>query len=357
MFKNLSIQNFQSHKDTNMEFHKGVNVIIGSSDSGKSAIIRALRWCVNNKPNGAEFQSHWDKHTYVTLTLDTDTVKRIKAEDKNNYKLDGSEFKALGGKVPEEIQSVLNINDINIQHQLDAPYLLSESAGAVAKHFNKVARLDKIDEATLNIKKAINTIDTSIKVKTEKLSSYQEAIEQMPNVEQMDLDVEELEQLEKKRIAVTGDITQLTALVKDIRRVRNELKEFQELLEHENSVNEILGLIQQRDSKENDILSLGFIIRDIDLIDYKIQEKEKLLQCVDEVNSIQEKITARNEKQARVTVLNRLLSNIANVERKLLKTQENALEMEKKFHIFLPEICPLCGNETKKVKNGNSSFN
>ena len=48
MIKSLHIQNFQSHKKTTLKFHKGINVVIGQSDSGKSAIIRALNWTINN---------------------------------------------------------------------------------------------------------------------------------------------------------------------------------------------------------------------------------------------------------------------------------------------------------------------
>jgi len=56
MIKYLQIQNFQSHKDSLLEFDPGVNVIVGSSDSGKTAVIRALRWLVWNRPSGDAFR-------------------------------------------------------------------------------------------------------------------------------------------------------------------------------------------------------------------------------------------------------------------------------------------------------------
>jgi DNA repair protein SbcC/Rad50 len=40
----VRIENFQSHEDTLMEFHKGLNVITGPSDHGKSAVMRAIKW-------------------------------------------------------------------------------------------------------------------------------------------------------------------------------------------------------------------------------------------------------------------------------------------------------------------------
>jgi len=51
----ITIKNFQSHEETELQFSSGVNVIVGSSDSGKSAILRALKWVVQNKPSGTAF--------------------------------------------------------------------------------------------------------------------------------------------------------------------------------------------------------------------------------------------------------------------------------------------------------------
>ena len=52
MIKEINIKNFQSHDNTNLILDSGVNVIVGSSDSGKSAIIRALRWVTSCVPRG-----------------------------------------------------------------------------------------------------------------------------------------------------------------------------------------------------------------------------------------------------------------------------------------------------------------
>jgi ABC-type transporter Mla maintaining outer membrane lipid asymmetry ATPase subunit MlaF len=50
--KKLIIENFQSHKYTEVDFSEGFNIIFGPSDYGKSAIIRALRWVLYNEPGG-----------------------------------------------------------------------------------------------------------------------------------------------------------------------------------------------------------------------------------------------------------------------------------------------------------------
>ena len=149
MIKSIHIQNIQSHEDSYLDFSSGVNIIIGSSDSGKTAIIRALRKLVWNKPSGSAIQSSWGGSSIIRLETEDGSV--VWSKDKTDtyiLQLTGKKdlvFKAFGTSVPEEINSVLNFNEINLQNQLDTPFLLSETPGAVATHFNKIARLDKID--------------------------------------------------------------------------------------------------------------------------------------------------------------------------------------------------------------------
>ena len=78
MFKSLCIENFQSHKKTVLNFDAGVKVIIGRSDSGKSAIIRAIRWLVENKPNGNSFINYDESKASVEIDIGDTILKRGK---------------------------------------------------------------------------------------------------------------------------------------------------------------------------------------------------------------------------------------------------------------------------------------
>lgn len=92
MIRSIHLQNLQSHKDTKLEFSDGVNVIVGSSDSGKSAILRGLGWVATNRPAGDEFRSDWagKENTSVSIQLSTgeysgEYVERIKGPSINAY--------------------------------------------------------------------------------------------------------------------------------------------------------------------------------------------------------------------------------------------------------------------------------
>jgi exonuclease SbcC len=159
MIHSILITNFQSHKETELIFSPGVNIILGQSDSGKTAIFRALCWPTWNRPVGDEFRSDWGGETKIELRLDESRI--IRSKDKENiYQIDDNEpLKAFGKDVPVEISKILNIDETNIQQQLDSPFLLTESPGEVAKHFNHIAHLEQIDKSLSFLNAGIKRIN------------------------------------------------------------------------------------------------------------------------------------------------------------------------------------------------------
>ena len=48
MLSKITLKNIQAHEDLTLEFGPGRNVIHGSSDSGKTAVLRGLLWTAIN---------------------------------------------------------------------------------------------------------------------------------------------------------------------------------------------------------------------------------------------------------------------------------------------------------------------
>ena len=68
--RKLTVENFQSHEHSEVIFGPGLNVIVGPSDFGKLALVRALRWLFYNEPRGANFISAWARTCRVTVEMD-----------------------------------------------------------------------------------------------------------------------------------------------------------------------------------------------------------------------------------------------------------------------------------------------
>lgn len=170
MISSIRIQNFQSHDGTEIQFHPGLNVIVGSGDSGKTAVHRALRWAQSNRirqddrPMGDGFISRWAKKTSakgtvtliddcrVTVTKPEGTCTRFRDaarskndKESNGYLLNGERFEAIGVGVPDAVSQWFNWSDVNVQKQHDQAFLISKGAGEVASFLNRTVRLDTID--------------------------------------------------------------------------------------------------------------------------------------------------------------------------------------------------------------------
>jgi len=157
------IDNFQSHENTELAFHDGLNVIVGPSDHGKSAIIRAIRWVLYNEPRGSDFIRQGANFARVTLWLSTGyVITRERTSSKNRYILadkDGNTniYEGFGNEVPQEIVNAHGIpkvildtdlnSSINIGNQLEGPFLISESGAVRAKAIGRLTGLHIIDKA------------------------------------------------------------------------------------------------------------------------------------------------------------------------------------------------------------------
>lgn len=178
MLNKLKLYNFQAHRKLILEFDPRITTIKGPSDVGKSAILRALRWLALNDIGGDDFISWGEKEAVVILEFDRKgpgrdipfKVVRRKGTE-NVYKLDGEIYKAFGaGKVPDNIEEALALNEINFQRQHDKPFWLDETAGEVSRQLNRVIDLSVIDTAMANAGKMVRTARERVVVSEDRLA-------------------------------------------------------------------------------------------------------------------------------------------------------------------------------------------
>jgi exonuclease SbcC len=297
MIKQLTIRNFQSHKDTTLDLDPGVNLIVGQSDSGKTAIFRALKWLVTNRPSGESFRSSWGGDTEVMLALDDGKVFRLKGKKASHYILNGAEpFTALGTEVPESIAQALNINELSWQAQMDPPFLLSASPGEVARTLNEVADLDKIDTTLVNINRMAKdnrtALVTAAQLKQElelDLSKYRGLDDRMKRIKQF-------HEMEKKAQL-------LEEMVNNGGRILEEIKEQQEELSH---------VKETADADE---------------------ELDLLMDMVGRLKDIE----ATEEKMVKQ------VTDILKAEAYLKHVSEMLVRLEEQWHESSKGRCPLCG--------------
>jgi len=176
--RRLHIENFQSHKNLTLDFSDGLNVIVGPSDSGKTAVIRALRWCLFNEPRGVDFIRMGESAASVEVTFDDDMMLRRERSNKvNRYVLrlpDGEEqtYDRFGNDVPPEILAAHGIRAIevdpersevlNIASQLEGPFLLSAPGPTKARAIGKISGVHVLDTALRNTLRDLGNAQAAI---------------------------------------------------------------------------------------------------------------------------------------------------------------------------------------------------
>ncbi len=204
----IELKNFQSHKDTTIEFHRGLNVILGHSDSGKTAILRAIKWALYNEPLGDYFIKQGEKDVSVSIEFNTGAiVKRYRSASKNTYYLkraDGEEytFDGFGQKVPQEISEEIkmykiNLDEksssiINISEQLDGPFLLNEKPSLRASGIGRLVGVNLIDDALRETIRDKKQITSSLKSLEDEKKELKIKLEEFSNLEKEELVLNEL---------------------------------------------------------------------------------------------------------------------------------------------------------------------
>ena len=330
MITKIEIKNFQSHKNTVLEFDKGVNVICGESDNGKSAVIRAIRWVVENQPQGTEkINSNWNEDFKEPLSVKLYTekgyVERIRDKKRNGYNICKNGEKeivldAIGKGVPKEVTDFLNVSDVNFQFQLDPPYLLTKSAGEASKYLNEIVHLDSIDK--------IMSIADSDK---RQLSSEQKIVES--DIKKLEEELKNTEWIdEAERL-----YTRVSKYDEHISSSNDELIGLNEQISEHESL-KIVDLTKQKELVEK-IESIS--VPDISELDEDIKEYEESAAKIIDLSK-PEKLIERIESIS-IPDISELDEDIKEYELR----NEEILKLNKereKLKARMPAICPYCGN-------------
>ncbi len=249
-FRKIVLINFQSNKRTVIDFIDGVNVLIGTSDSGKSAIVRSIDYTVNNNIPGDSFVSHWVKRTKkgnvlkdncsIEIHTDNGVIQRLKGKD-NTYIVNGHELKAFGrGSVPEEVSAFFNMGDINIQLQSDSHKYLNASAGEVARALNSLVDLKIIDTTSTNINRRVSSLDKKREHEVQEIDTIKKDIRKMSFVNDLDKKLGEAEKLDDKQKVLIAISSNCGGILNDICATDEEIKDKEKCTKQEEALS-IIG--------------------------------------------------------------------------------------------------------------------
>lgn len=200
MIEKILIRDFQCHKRIDIEFDPFISTITGVSDSGKTTILRALRWVSTNQPSGSDFIGGFGRAglASVKLKVDGKSIERRRGGEENSYRLKNRILRAFGQGTPQPIRDILNLGEVNWSFQFDGPYWLMLSPAEVSRQLNAIINLGAIDSALEGIGKAVRRAKAAVQVSEERLLNARTVRKSLDWVKEADRDLKALEGLERE---------------------------------------------------------------------------------------------------------------------------------------------------------------
>lgn len=214
MLKSLKLENFQKHESCVIELSPTVTCIVGDTDSGKSSTLRALRWVCMNRPSGDSFKRHGSDCASASIEVGDSSLERRRTKSKNAYILDDKEFVALGQNiVPEEVQNLLNVGDVNFALQHDPPFWLTLSPGELSRELNAIVDLSRMDRSLAYLAGEVRKSKAEVSVCESRLESEKRKLEDLSWVEEADEELRRLEDLEANMASRRDRIDSLASIL------------------------------------------------------------------------------------------------------------------------------------------------
>ena len=349
---NLLLENFQIHKELLLEFTPGVNALVGESDAGKSAVVRALDLLLRNQPKGGEgiYQSDFTENP-LKVILEDDRGNLIERESKI-YKVNGSPLKAYGSLVPEQVTELFPMKDINFQFQLDPYFLILETGGRAAEILNKATGFNDQELILTEIKKRSSESRKLLKTLIKQKEKTGVEIEKLKSVPHLLMKAKAIISLESESKKIDEQIGILEQSGIDLNNAEEELAKYTNLDLYKKEIKKICGddfKVDDALKNRNEIRSKW--IKSIEL-EKEIKKYTKLPNYSKEMNNILRMVSDHNEIRDGKQVLFTKKNDLDTLNRKWMHYEMEIDGLKLKLTSTLEKLktCPLCNSPLKKGK-------
>ena len=387
---NLSVKDFQIVKNANLSFLPGLNCIIGQSNNGKSALMRAAKACIYNTPGTTNVRLGCNNFA-VGLQMNGHTVILQKGTN-SIYKVDNEVYGKIGRTQLDEVAKAtgikeLQINgsneDINFWDQMEKPFLLDRSETELfrfivdsGKDNNVTTALKSITQDRQQITKDITLTEGKIRAiedniarqeeelkdSDKKLEVYNRVIELGPKIKR----VQDLTNLKNKSLLDAQNLSAALTTRGTIDAILSKVETKLEVIKQSSRKLELLSNLQTKiGSTQSSIDSLQETLNKISHLEVpdlneKLNKYKLLSELISKSRSTSNLISELSSKQfptlsedfgqkaQKYTNLGTIISNIMYKQEQIKSLEDTKKQVEeelKKVNKEIDEvgICPTCG--------------
>lgn len=215
---NLSVKDFQIIKSANLSFLPGLNCIIGQSNNGKSALMRAAKACIYNEPGTTSVRLGCSNFA-VGLQMNGHTVILQKGNN-SLYKVDNEVYGKIGRTQLDEVANALGIKQLNINgsneeinfwDQMEKPFLLDRSETELFRFIVDSGKDNNVTAALKTITQDRQQISRDIIITEGKIAAIEDTIKRQE---------EELKEADKQ-LEVCNKVVELGPRIKRVQDITN----------------------------------------------------------------------------------------------------------------------------------------
>lgn len=335
MIRRLRVRNFQRHRDLDLELDPGVTTIVGTNDRGKSAILRALRWVLTNRPRGVSFLRWGSNKVSVTADVEGIRVKRSKGSA-NTYSIDGEYYEAFGNDVPKEVADIVRVAEENFQGQHDAPFWFALPPGEVSRRLNAVVDLGLIDTTLANLASQTRQVRAERDLVSGRLVDARRVRKASRDVLDAQQDMEALEWLDIDRSRVQAKRDHLKALTDQALELQFRIACARTAVEHGDrviTVGEKWRRVKERTAR---LAQLVVMTAAADAA------ASRDVPDISDLEALEAKYKRAAKKSER---LGELISLHNNIETTIGNARRDLRTAEKNLHDEMGSTCALCGQQ------------
>lgn len=347
MITGLKLENWKSHLDSEFDFGKGTNVLIGVMGSGKSSVLSAISFALFGT-----FPSHRSREVTLDDIIMNRPQKKEEAKVELEFEIDGEEFeitrvieKGIGTKeasirkdgelldtgpsrVTELVEKYLKV-DYNLfsravySEQDGLDNFLEIRKGERMKKIDDLLQIDRFEECRSNVTTLINRLE-------ERIESKRKTVEELEEQE----DFSKISDLKEKISQIKKEIDELNEKLERLNKGYGETKE--DIKELKEGIEEIKKLENKKSNIEGSISSLKKDIKSLgDKTKFSKEEvEEKLEENEKELKELEDK------KEAIKGDLDELKENQKDRKVKIKDLQQKIQKIK-----GVEGECPVCGRD------------
>jgi hypothetical protein len=240
----IRIQGFQSIEDVSLEV-EGFSALVGRSNIGKSAVVRAVR-CAMTNALGTAFVRHrvdcsgkkkCDCFTSVSIQAEGLDLLWEKGDNVNHYLINGEPYDKPGPGMPTFLDAcgfgLLPVGEDKVSLQVSDQYhplfLLNRSGPLIAGIISDVAKLDRINTATKLVEKDRKESVATRKVREKDIAVLEKDLEGYASLDAVQLQIARADRTQLLLKDTAHRAQELAAFDRELDRLQGEVARFEAL--------------------------------------------------------------------------------------------------------------------------------